>query len=95
MAESANAKVGGFIDGDLYIDKNANGVSDIGDRLIGKLAYFISPNATGEFTNVSTPGNGLTGLSVAEGSLAKGVVTFFITDEISSDTTKPVIVDVQ
>lgn len=91
MAESANAKTGGFIDGDLYIDKNANGVSDIGDRLIGKLAYFISPNATGELTNVSTIGNGFSGLSVTEGSPAKGIVTFFITDETSSDSSKPVV----
>ncbi|MFJ8246749.1 hypothetical protein [Peribacillus asahii] len=91
MAESANASAGGFTDGDLYIDKNANGVSDAGDRLIGKLAYTISPNATGMLANVSKDGNGFTGLSVAAGSPAKGIVTFFITDETSSDATKPVV----
>ncbi|USK84959.1 hypothetical protein [Peribacillus asahii] len=92
MAESANAIAGGFTDGDLYIDKNANGVSDAGDRLIGKLAYTISPNATGTLANVSKDGNGVTGLSVAVGSPAKGIVTFFITDETSSDAAKPVVV---
>ncbi|RID85000.1 hypothetical protein D1953_12675 [Peribacillus asahii] len=92
MAESANASAGGFTDGDLYIDKNANGVSDAGDRLIGKLAYTISPNATGTLANVSKDGNGFTGLSVAVGSPAKGIVTFFITDETSSDAAKPVVV---
>ena len=91
MAESANASAGGFKDGDLYIDKNANGISDAGDRLIGKLAYTISPNATGTLANVSKEGNGFTGLSVATGSPAKGIVTFFITDETSSDAIKPVI----
>ena len=91
IAESANASAGGFMDGDLYIDKNANGVSDAGDRLIGKLAYTISPNATGTLANVSKDGNGFTGLSVTAGSPAKGIVTFFITDETSSDVAKPVV----
>ncbi|USK70054.1 hypothetical protein [Peribacillus asahii] len=91
IAESANTSARGFTDGDLYIDKNANGVSDNGDRLIGKLAYTISPSATGAFTSIGTDGNGFTGLNVGLGSPAKGIVTFFITDETSSDTTKPVM----
>ncbi|WP_137743504.1 S-layer homology domain-containing protein [Robertmurraya siralis] len=87
-----NSPAGTFEVGDIYIDRNDNGVADAGDTLIGKLTYSATSTSTGALVPlIGSPVDGTEKTSLAVGTPAKGYLNFVITDETSSDSVKPVV----
>ncbi|WP_203363533.1 S-layer homology domain-containing protein [Bacillus sp. REN10] len=89
---AGKASTGVAADGDLYIDKNDNGVSDTGETVLGKLSFAATASSTGAL-NPASPvfGDGFAGFGVTVATPAKGSIIFSITDETSTDAIKPVV----